>query len=224
MAKNEADIFSWCRVCASHHVGKQVRPPLTPISVSGPFGRVGVDVLQLPKTTRGNKYAIVFVDYLTKWPEIFAASDQTAITCTIARLLVEHIVLRHGVPTELLSDRRTFLSKLMTEVYKLLGIHKSNTTAYHPQTDGLVGRFNRTLIDMLAKTSNQHGTDWDDHLPYVLFACCSCVQQSTRESPFFLLYGRDPRLPTDKALSLPEGVEIDLEDYRSDLVRRMSEA
>ena len=188
------------------------------------FDRVGVDVLQLPKTTKGNKYAIVFVDYLTKWPEVFATSDQSAIT--IASLLVEHIVPRHGVPTELLSDRgRAFLSKLMTEVYKLLGIHKSNTTAYHPQTDGLVERFNRTLIDMLAKTSNQNGTDWDDRLPYVLFAYRSCVQLSTRESPFFLLYGRDPRLPTDKALSLPEeGVEIDLEDYRSDLVRRMSEA
>ena len=222
-----ADISSWCRecrVCASRHVGKQVRPPLTPIPVSGPFDRVGVDVLQLPKTTKGNKYAIVFVDYLTKWPEVFATSDQSAIT--IASLLVEHIVPRHGVPTELLSDRgRAFLSKLMTEVYKLLGIHKSNTTAYHPQTDGLVERFNRTLIDMLAKTSNQNGTDWDDRLPYVLFAYRSCVQQSTGESPFFLLYGRDPRLPTDKALSLPEeGVEIDLEDYRSDLVRRMSEA
>ena len=58
----------------------------------------------------------------------------------------------------------------------------------------------------------------------VLFAYRNCVQQSTGESLFFLLYGRDPRLPTDKALSLPEGVEIDLENYRSDLVRCMSEA
>ena len=78
---------------------------------------------------------------------------------------------RHGVPTELLSDRGSaFLSVLLQEVYQLLGTHKVSTTAYHPQTDGLVERFNRTLIDMLAKTVEKNGRDWDQHLPHVLFA------------------------------------------------------
>ena len=70
----------------------------------GPFDCVGVDVLQLPKTKRGNKYAIVFMDYLTKWPEVFTAPDQS--TPTIAKLLVEELISRHGVPNQLLSDRR----------------------------------------------------------------------------------------------------------------------
>ena len=116
-------------------------PPLTPIPVSGPFDRIGVDVIQFPKSSRGNQYAVVFVDYLTKWPEVFAMPDQSAIT--IARLLVEQIIAWHGVPAEVLSDRgAVFLSKLMKEVNQLMGIHKVNTTAYHPQTDGLVERFN----------------------------------------------------------------------------------
>ena len=89
----------------------------------------------------------------------------------------------------------------MKEIVKLLGIHQTNTTAYHPQMDGLVERFNRTLTTMLAKTAKKGGRDWDTHLPYVLFAYRASEQQSTQESPFFLLYGRDPRLPTEAALS-----------------------
>lgn len=221
------DIIRWCRaclVCASRRVGNAITPPLTPIPVSGPFDRVGVDVIQFPKSYHGNQYAIVFVDYLTKWPEVFATSDQTAIT--IARLFVENVISRHGVPAELLSDRGTaFLSRLMQAVCEVMGVHKVNTTAYHPQTDGLVERFNRTLIDMLAKTVEKSGRDWDARLPYVLFAYRSSMQESTKESPFFLLYGRDPRLPTEEALSPPQTRQVlDIDDYRSELTTGFSEA
>lgn len=72
---------------------------------------------------------------------------------------------------ELLSDcSQAFLSKLKIDVYKLLGIQKANKIVYHPQADGLVERFHRTLIDMLAKKVKRTGRDWDDHLPYVLFS------------------------------------------------------
>ena len=75
--------------CATYGRGRSVRPPLTPI----PFDRVGIDVIEFPRSTKGNQYAVVFMDYLTKWPEVFAVPDQTA--ATIARLLVEEIVSRH---------------------------------------------------------------------------------------------------------------------------------
>jgi len=74
--------------------------------------------------------------------------------------------------------------------------------AYHPQTDSLVERFHRTLTDILAKSVEKGGKDWDKHLPYVLFAYRSSMQNSTGESPFYLLYGRDRCLPTDEALSI----------------------
>ena len=117
--------------------------------------------------------------------------DQTAPT--IAKLLVEEIVSRHGVPTEILSDRgKAFLSSLMKETVKLLGIHQTNTTAYHPQTDSLVEWFHHTRITMLAKIAKKGGHDWDKYLPYILFVYHASEQQSTWESPFFLLYGREP--------------------------------
>ena len=92
------DIDTWCRAClkcATRNVGKTIQPRLTPIPVGGPFDRVGVDVLQLPETKQGNKLVLVFVDYLTKWPEVYAMPDQTAPT--IARLFVEQVISQHGV-------------------------------------------------------------------------------------------------------------------------------
>lgn len=112
------DISKWCKAClvrATHCPSRPVRVPLTPIPVAGPFDRVGVDIIQFPQSYDGNKYAVVFVDYLTKWPEVFPNADQSA--ATVADLLVREVVSRHGVPAELLSDRgKTFLSGLMSEV------------------------------------------------------------------------------------------------------------
>ena len=98
----------------------------------------------------------------------------------VLRLLVEEIVSHHSVPNEILLDRgKLVLSSLMKEIVKLLEIHQTNTTAYHPQIDGLVERFNRTLTTMLAKTAKKGGHDWDKHLSYVLFVYCASEQQTT---------------------------------------------
>ena len=221
------DIVMWCQsclVCASREVGRSSRPPLTPIPVGGPFDRVGVDVLHFPKSKSGNQYVVVFMDYLTKWPEAFATKDQTALT--IAQLFIKHVVCRHGVPNQLLSDRgAAFLSQLMQEVCKVLGVKKINTTAYHPQTDGLVERFNRTLTSMLSKRVERNGSDWDIHLPFTLFAYRTAVQESTKESPFFLLYGRDAKLPTvvtDPSCEPRE--DLDLDTYRGELMYNLMDA
>ena len=223
-----ADIRRYCRsclICATRKgTGRASRPPLQPIPVGGPFHRIGVDVLQLPKTLDGNCYVVVFADYLTKWVEAFPTSDQKAET--IARLFVENIVCNHGVPEELLSDRGSnFLSELIQEVCKLLGVKKINTSGYHPQCDGLVEKFNSTLINMIAKSAESRACDWDRHLPYILFSYRVSVQDSTKESPFFLLYGRDPQLPTESALTQPRTpYMIDVDNYKTELVTSMSDA
>ena len=226
--KMRADVRRHCRaclVCATRKgPGRRARPPLQPIPIGGPFHRVGVDVLKLPLTYDGNAYAVVFMDYFTKWPEVFAVPDQQATT--IARLLVEEVVARHGVPEQLLSDRGSnFLSELICEVCKLLGIEKVNTSGYHPQTDGMVEKFNGTLTNMLSKCVQKHGRDWDKQLPYLLFAYRVAVQESTQDSPYFLLYGRDARTPTETALSQPRTpYQVDLADYKMEMVANLSEA
>ena len=134
---------------------------------------------------------------------------------------MEHIIPQHGVPSQLLSDRgAAFLSKIMFELYKLLGIKKVNMTAYHPQTDGLVERYIRALVDMLSKK-----VDWDKQLPYVFFAYRTSFQESTKASLFFMLYGHDPKLPTTAALNPPvDRVTLNLADYQTEVTIRMSNA
>ena len=126
-------------------------------------------------------------------------------TLTIARLLVERVVPVHGVPRRLLSDRGgCFLSNLIAELYRLLSITKVNTTAYHPQSDGMVERMNRMLIDMLSKMAHQDPRTWDLYLLYALFAYRTSPHSSIHQTPFKLLYGREAVLPSDELLFPPK--------------------
>ena len=222
------DIHRFCRSCltcaAYRGAGRRCKPQLHPIPVGGPFERVGVDILEMPRTLQGNRYVVVFMEYLTKWVEAYAVEDQTSET--IAKLLIDNVVCRHGVPSQLLSDRGpNLLSNLMQDVCELLGMKKVNTTSYHPQTDGLVENMNQTLRAMLAKHAHTFGPDWDLYLQQLLFAYRVKPQDSTGEAPFYLLYGRDARLPTETAISQPlTPYQENLEDYRVGLVAGLSEA
>ena len=107
----------------------------------------------------------------------------------------------------------------------MLGFHKVNTSAYHPQTDGLIERFNRTLTAMLAKTLEKGGKDCDQRLPNFLFAYRASQQPSTLESTFYLLYRRDPRLPIDSILCPSKAKKlVGLQEYGCELTAKMSEA
>ena len=107
--------------------GRQQKPPLHPITTERPFQIVGVDIMELPITSKGNRYVIVFQDLFTKWPMVFPTPDQKAVR--IAQLLVEEVIPIFGVPEALLSDRGTnLLSFLMKDICRMLGIQKLNTT------------------------------------------------------------------------------------------------
>ena len=126
--------------------GQQHRPALQPIPVDRPFQKVGVDIMDLPQTERGNKHVVVFQDMLTKWPMVFSVPDQK--TERLVRLLCEEVVPMFGVPEALLSDRGTnLLSHLMQDVCSILGIQKLNTSPYHTECDGMAERFNRNTKD-----------------------------------------------------------------------------
>ena len=129
--------------------------------------RIAIDMLgPLPKTVSGNEYVMVMCDYFTKSVECYALPDQQAYT--VADALVTNFFSRFGVPYVLHTDQgRDFESHLFQHICELLGVHKTRTSSYRPQSDGLVERFNRTLQQMLASYVNGHRNDWDDHLPYM---------------------------------------------------------
>ncbi|KAJ8351941.1 hypothetical protein SKAU_G00234170 [Synaphobranchus kaupii] len=111
---------------------------------------------------------------------------------------------RFGAPAELHSDQgRNFESQVLAEVCKRLGVTKTRTTPLHPQSDGLVERFNRTLATKLAILASQHQRDWDRHLPLVLWAYRSAVQESSQLTPAALMFGRELRTPVDLVFGAP---------------------
>ncbi|KAG2925249.1 hypothetical protein PC119_g3534 [Phytophthora cactorum] len=167
--------------------------------LSGPFSLLVVDAIgPLVVTPRGIKYILVFVDYFTRWVEAFAVASLD--TNSFVDAMIEGVICRHGVPERLLSDRNSnFTSNLARSLYETLGIMKLFDSAYHPQTQGLVERFNGTLMGMLRMYVSETQTDWDVYLPRVLFAYRTAYHEGLGDTPFFSLYGRDPVLPIDLA-------------------------
>lgn len=164
-----------CPQCAvATRTGRKRNPPLKPILVEKVFQIIGVDIMKLPKTSSCNQYVV-------KWPFVFATKDQKATT--LAKLLVEGVVPIISVPKALLSDQgANLLAYLMKDVCELLGVDKLNTTAYHPQYNGLVERFNRTLKVMLHKHAAKFGLQWDRFLSGVLWSYRNTPHDSTMEN------------------------------------------
>ena len=140
----------------------------------------------------------------------------------IARLSVDEIFSRHGAPRTFLTDRGSnFLSSLVTEVCRLLNTKKVNATAYHPQTDGLVERFNNTLFEAISAYVCSNQDDWDLYIPAILFAYRVSPSVSTGDSPFSLLYGREARLPCDTSLLPATQLSPSVEEHRSRIVKQI---
>ena len=180
--------------------------------------------MDLPVMDSGNKHVLVFQDFLSKWPLVFPIPNQKS--WHIVDILVKEIIPSFGVPESLLSDRGTnLLSFLMRDVCDLLGITKINTTAYHPQCNGLVERFNRTLKQMLRKHVEKRGKQWDTCLHGLLWAYRNTPHESTGEKPSFLLFGRDLRSPSEAAFLPTQEIEsADVTDYRLELATSLKQA
>ena len=162
--------------------------------MEGPFNRIAMNIVgPLNKSGRGHKLILVLWDYATKYPE--AVPLKTIESETVANAMIE-IFSKVGIPKEILTDQGSnFMSSLMCQLCTLLDIKKLNTTPYHPQDDGLVENFNGTLKEMLKCYAQEEPTDWDRHIPYVLFAYRESPHETTGYSPFELLYGRQVRGP-----------------------------
>ena len=113
-------------------------------------------------------------------------------------------ICKFGCPDRIHTDQgREFESELFSEVCKLLGVEKSRTTPYRPQSDGLIERFNRTMKQMLTMFVNENKRDWDDHLPYLMMAYRSTEQTSTHCTPNLLMLGKEIKCPLDVMVGNP---------------------
>eukprot|EP00731_Ephydatia_muelleri_P035641 Em0144g11a len=197
----ESDVERWVRECETCQKRNNPQPlpqaPLGTISASHPFQKITWDIMgPLPVTSKGNKYILVVTDVFSKWVEAFPLQITDGLTLT--SILMDEVICRYGVPQQLHSDQGSNLNAEVNQrLCQMLGIERSRTTAYHPQGNGQVERFNRTVEAILAKMVGEHQDDWDKHLQKAVFAS---LHESTGNSPYFVSFGRSPVLPIDVML------------------------
>ncbi|CAG2249606.1 unnamed protein product [Mytilus edulis] len=226
MRRDVVAYITGCETCVRRKgPQKRKRAPMQ-IQRSGfPMERIAVDILgELPKTANNNKYILVIADYYTKWTESFPMENMEA--STVANIIVTEIICRFGVPTLIHSDQgRQFESELFSEMCNLLQISKTRTTPYHPQSDGMVERFNSTLVKMLSAYVDEHHTNWDQLLPYVMMAYRTAVHETTGSTPNRMMMGREVATPVDIMYELPREVKsIPANKWVWELQERMEDA
>ena len=145
---------------------------------------------------------------------------------TVAKITVEEIVTRYGVTTYIHSDQGSqFKSALFQEICRSLGIRKTRTTPYHPQSDGMVERFNRTLVTILSGYVNELQSDWDVYIPYVMMAYRSARQETAGYTPNKLMFGRETATPLDIQYEMPSVIKrLSQNKWVWELLERMEEA
>jgi len=146
------------------------------------------------ETKAGNQYILVVNDYATRYCLAFPTKKASAKS--VANILVKRVFLEHGPPGIILSDRGPhFTAELVAAIEELFLTRHVFSSGYRPQTAGITERMNQTLCDLLAMYVERHQTDWDELLPYVVFAYRTLYHPTVKEVPFFLLYGYEPILP-----------------------------
>ena len=143
----------------------------------------------------------------------------------MANIFINEFVARHGPPEFLHTNQaKNFESNLMKEVCQLLGVSKTRTTPYHPQSNGVIERFNRTLLLLLSMAASDNEVGLDKKLPMVIFAYCTSVHESTKSTPFSLMYGREVRLPIDIMFGAPEDTPSSVHQYARELASNLDKA
>ena len=154
------DVHQWCRQCTSCSARKsptiKARVQMVPSLAGNPMQGIAADILgPFPTTRTGNKYILVVSNYFTRWTETYGVNT-----------LVDEWICRFGAPEAIHTDQgRNFEAVLFSEMCQLLGINKTRTTPYHPQSDGLVERLNHTLLTMLSIRTHEDQERWDEYLP-----------------------------------------------------------
>uniref|UniRef100_A0AAQ5X6I1 Gypsy retrotransposon integrase-like protein 1 n=2 Tax=Amphiprion ocellaris TaxID=80972 RepID=A0AAQ5X6I1_AMPOC len=197
-----------CGECITRKTPGQRASPLHQIVSSGPMDLVCIDFLSVEPDSKGVANVLVITDHFTRYAQAFPARNQKAHT--VAKILVEKFFVHYGLPARIHSDQgRDFESRLIREMLKMMGIRKSRTTPYHPQGDPQPERFNRTLLSMLGTLSQEKRKQWSQHIPYLVHAYNSTKCDATGFSPYFLMFGREARLPVDLCFGTsPDGSNV----------------
>ena len=197
-------VYNYCCKCSPCQQRKQLAPVralLTSVPIIGNLWQmIAVHILEVALSVNNNMYLFVIQDYFTKWTEAIPLHNQIAAAITTELII---LLAKFGIPDTLHSDQgRNFESALMKQTLEAFGVHKLKTTAYHPQGDGIIKRFNR-LFRQLLLTYVEQETDWECFLPLVLHAYRTTIHSSMWTSPFVLVFSRHPKSATSLDMTQP---------------------
>lgn len=190
------DIATWSRSCVACQRSKIQRHTVTPPGTFAPVGRfahIHIDIIGPLPTSDGKRYCLTMADRFTRWPEAEPVADISAET--IVRAFYRSWICRYGVPAKVTTDQgRQFESELFRNLTQVLGTKRCRTTAYHPQTNGCIERWHRTLKTALT-AHLINSTRWTDLLSTVLLGLRAAVREDNNGSAAELVFGQPLCLP-----------------------------
>ena len=197
MTKHVKEYIKKCTVCLKHNPkdGKHTAPIQNSDKANFLFEKIAIDLIGPLKNMSKNKhiYALTIVDIATRWAEAIPLKRINAESICTALL---NVFSKYGFPQTILSDNGSQFKGQMTQaIMKMLNIIQVHSTIYHPQSNGIVERFNKTIKNMLVKVTIDQEDKWHEYLPLVLFAYNSSKHESTGFSPFELMFGQNPASP-----------------------------
>ena len=194
---NVGDWLRQCTMCMKRKSPTGRHHPLGNIPTGHRWDMIAIDIINVcDPTPDGYRYILVIADYFSKWTEAFPIKDTYADT--VVDVLVDKIILCFGMPLVIHSDQgREFENGLMKPLCSLLGCVKTRTAPYHPESCGMVERFNRTCLMMLSMFVNDRRDNWHELLPFVMHAYRTSVHESTGYTPFHLMMWEECSLPQD---------------------------
>lgn len=194
-----------CACLKQKKPSRETRTPLVNITTTYPFELVSVDFLHVDKCRGGYEYILVIVDHFTRFAQVYPTTSKSGKV--VADKIFNDYALKFGFPTRIHHDQGgEFENQLFSQLSKFCNVAGSKTTPYHPQGNGQVERFNRTLLQMLKTLTDKDKNNWKDSLNKLVFAYNCTRTEVTGFSPFYLLYGRSPRLPIDMLFNLSADV------------------
>jgi hypothetical protein len=187
-----------CAECQRHKINTQARKaplsPITPVREALPFQTIALDFIVKLPISNGYDSILTITDHDCSKAAIFIPCKETINAEGVAELYLRYVFPRYGLPTKIISDRDPrFTSKFMKELLHLIGATTNTSTAYHPRTDGQSERSNQFLGQFLRPWVNAQQDNWEPYLPIAEFAHNAWRNETTRQTPFSILMGYEPK-------------------------------